>query len=146
MRYLLLAVLLLLGGCATSNTGPAAYQPLRNALTQLPGAVPTAGEIPAFGYPGQVMFGTHAVLPMPGGPKLLNPLAEFLQQNSSFDWLVDVRVQTIHGADYDQLLAEKRSELLASYLQSKGVNLYKLHFQPSTDDGDQLVFTVKSSQ
>ena len=146
MKYLLLGLWLLLSACAPAkSTKQTNTDTLLPIVSQLPGAVVTTAEGFRFSYPEQVMFGTHAVLPMPGGPKLLNPLAEFLKQNPELVWLIDVRVQTIYGLEYDQALAEKRSELLASYLMSKGVDLQNLSFQPATEEGAQLVFTLKLS-
>ena len=146
MRFLLAILLLLLVSCAPPKSATQSNRDnLLPQVSQLPGAVVANGEPLSFGYPAQVMFGTHAVLPMPGGPKLLNPLAEFLKQNPQVPWLVDVRVQTIYGDEYDQALSEKRSELLANYLLSKGVDLHNLYFQPSSSEGDQLVFTLKKT-
>lgn len=143
MRYLLLGLLLLLGACAPVKTAaPAKGESLLPQLLQLPGAVVATAATPGFSYPDQVMFARYAVLPMPGGPKLLNPLAQFLIQNPQLSWQVEVRAQTTYGADYDQLLAEKRSELLASYLLSKGVDLHALSFQPIAGPGEQLIFTL----
>lgn len=151
MQYLLAGLLLLLVSCAPATTVRQANsekqvnsEKLLVPLSQLPGVVASATEPLSFSYPEQVMFGTHAVLPMPGGPKLVNPLAQFLKQNPQLSWQVDIRVRTIYGVAYDQALAEKRSELLASYLLSKGVNLQNLHFQPTAAAGDQLVFTLKA--
>ena len=143
MRYLLLGLLLLLGACApVKTTPPAKGASLLPQLSQLPGALVTSAATPGFSYPDQVMFARYAVLPMPGGPQLLNPLAQFLTQNPQLSWQVEVRAQTTYGAEYDQLLAEKRSELLASYLLSKGVDLRGLSFQPVAGAGAQLVFTL----
>jgi outer membrane protein OmpA-like peptidoglycan-associated protein len=147
MRYLLAGLLLLLVSCAPPKSSkPIDRETLLPQLSQLPGVVASATEPLSFGYPEQVMFGSRAVLPMPGGPQLLNPLAQFLKQHPQTLWQVDLRVQTIYGAEYDQTLAEKRSELLASYLLSKGVNLQSLYFQPSFADGDPLVFTLMSNK
>lgn len=147
MRYLLAGLLLLLLSCAPPKSAKQVDGgTLLPQLSQLPGVVVASAEPLSFSYPEQVMFGTHAVLPMPGGPKLLNPLAQFLKQHPQLPWQVDIRVQTIYGAEYDQLLAEKRGELLASYLLSKGVTLQSLYFQPSVTDGDPLVFTLINTE
>ncbi len=146
MRFFWLWLMVLLVGCVPQPTKkPEAkidVTTMTQQLIQLPGVSIPTGQPISFSYPEQVMFGTGAVLPMPGGPKLLEPLAEFLKQNPGAKWDVVVRAQTIHGVEYDQALAEKRSELLASYLLSKGVELGRLSFQPDTADGDPLVFTL----
>ncbi len=147
MKYLLAGLLLLLASCAPPKSArQTAVDQLLPQLSQLPGAVVAATEPPSFSYPDQVMFGSYAVLPMPGGPKLLNPLAVFLKQHPQLRWQVDVRAQTGYGVEYDQSLAEKRSELLATYLLSKGVALQGLYFQPAAASGDQLVFTLKPDE
>ena len=147
MRYLFAGLLLLLTSCAPAKpAGQLNVDQLLPQLSQLPGAVVAATEPASFSYPAEVMFGSYAVLPMPGGPKLLNPLAGFLKQNPQLRWQVDVRAQTGYGENYDQALAEKRSELLATYLLSKGVALQGLYFQPSAAAGDQLEFTLKASE
>jgi len=146
VKHLLLGLWLLLAACAPPKPAKQiTVESLLPQLQRLPGAVVTVTP-PSFSYPEQVMFGSYAVLPMPGGPKLLNPLAGLLKRNPQLLWQVDVRVQTEYGDDYDQALAEKRSELLASYLLSKGVALQGLYFQPAAAAGDQLVFTLKTAE
>ncbi len=147
MKYLFAGLLLLLTSCAPPKpAGQLKHDQLLPQLSRLPGAVVAATEPASFSYPAEVMFGSYAVLPLPGGPKLLNPLAGFLKQNPQLLWRVDIRAQTGYGAGYDQALAEKRSELLASYLLSKGVDLKGLSFQPAAAVGDQLVFTLKAAE
>ena len=92
------------------------------------------------------MYASGAVLPLPGGTSLLDPLAAFFQRNPGLSWRVDVKAATVHGSAYDQNLAEKRSELLATYLLSKGVALAELDFIPEAGPGQPLVFTLTSSQ
>ena len=137
--------LLLLVACAVSTVVPrAAVDPaaLATELSRLPGAA-VSREPLRFSYPGEVLFGRGAVLPMPGGIGLLDPLAEFFLRHPGPAWQVELRVQTEHGHDYDQSLAEKRSELLATYLLHKGVDLSRLFFQPEAAAGQPLVFTLK---
>ncbi len=112
-------------------------------LETLPGAVVTKDPL-QFSYPDQSLFGAGAVLPLPGGTKVLDPLADFFLSNPGLNWLVDVRVWTGYGVDYDQTLAEKRSELLATYLLSKGVALDGIHFQPAAAERESLLFTLTS--
>jgi outer membrane protein OmpA-like peptidoglycan-associated protein len=143
MNFLLSLLLILLAACAPAPSGsPKAPQQvdlsgLRQQLALLPG-VEVQEEPLAFSYPEQVMFGKGAVLPMPGGPTLLDPLAAFLKHNPQLVWQVEVRAQTDQGQAYDQALAEKRSELLATYLLSKGAELKNLHFQPRASAGVPL--------
>lgn len=141
-------LLLLLSACAASGPQPVKFdrELLLVQLTTLPGVQITADRPVQFSYPAQSMFGTGAVLPLPGGVRLLDPLASFFQRNPGLSWRVDVQVQTEYGIDYDQSLAEKRSELLASYLLSKGVPLEDLTFHPEAADGPPLVFTLNLPQ
>lgn len=138
-------LLLLLMACATSAPRVVKYdrEALLAQLAQLPGVAVLAGEGVQFSYPAESMFGVGAVLPLPGGTGLLDPLAEFFLRNPGLPWSVDVRVKTDHGVDYDQMLAEKRSELLATYLLSKGVTLTDLYFQPAAASEQALIFTPK---
>ncbi len=162
MKFLFWLLLILLTACAAKpSSDPQASssvrasqvsakaksenETLREQLKNLPGAA-LQQEPLGFSYPDQVMFGKGAVLPLPGGPKLLDPLAEMLKQNPELAWQVAVRAKTEHGQSYDQALAEKRSELLATYLLSKGAELGKLDFQPDAAVGDPLVFTLKTDQ
>ncbi len=138
-------LLLLLTACAASAPRVVKYDRdvLLAQLAQLPGAAVTGGDAVQFSYPDGAMFGVGAVLPLPGGTGLLDPLADFFLRNPGLPWSVDVQVKTAHGVDYDQNLAEKRSELLATYLLSKGVQLEDLHFQPATALEESLVFSLK---
>ncbi len=154
MKFLLSLLLpsLLLAACAPAPSSPPQAAPqqvdlagVRQQLARLPGAEVQEQPL-AFSYPGQVLFGDGAVLPMPGGPKLLDPLAAFLKQNRQLVWQVEVRAETEQGPAYDQTLAEKRSELLASYLLSKGAELKNLHFQPEASAGAPLSLLLVTEQ
>ena len=142
-------MLLLLTACATTTTsgprmGTVTLDPesLVTQLLKLPGAVVIKDPL-QFSYPDQSLFGVGAVLPLPGGTKVLDPLGDFFLSNPGLNWQVDVQMQTGHGVEYDQTLAEKRSELLATYLLSKGVALEGLHFQPAAGESESLIFTLK---
>ncbi len=144
MNRFAIALLLLLSAC-TATAPPSVKNDsvtLLEQLAALPGARVDAEEPLRFSYPEQTMFAAGAVLPLPGGPALLDPLAAFFQRNPGLSWRVDVRVATAHGSDYDQNLAEKRSELLATYLLSKEVALAELSFHPEAGPGQPLEFTL----
>lgn len=151
IRYLLLGVICLtLAACAPAPGGSAkmpAAADLQRQLQALPGAEIIAGpEELAFRYPQQRMFGPGAVLPLPGGSALLDPLADFLKKHPQSSWRVDLPVQSGYGSDYDLALAEKRGELLASYLLSEGVELQRLSFQPRVGPGEPLTFVLLPPQ
>ena len=144
MKRVVGILLLLLTACTGSVPQVVKFdrETLLAQIATLPGVEISADQPLRFSYPEQSMFGTGAVLPLPGGVGLLDPLADFLQRNPALNWRVDVRVQTKYGIDYDQTLAEKRSELLATYLLSKGVTLTDLAFYPEAAVGTPLVFTL----
>ena len=148
MNRLVLGILLLLTACAASGPQAVKLDPaqLQAQLERLPGARVSSLEPLRFSYPDQTMFGAGAVLPLPGGTALLDPLADFIRRNPSLDWRVDLQVETAYGTAYDQNLAEKRSELLATYLLSKGASLQKLHFHPEAAAGPPLIFTLTPPQ
>lgn len=142
-------VLLLLTSCIPpSGPPPVKFDrvALSAQLAELPGVRVSPDAELQFSYPAQSLFGFGAVLPLPGGTRLLDPLAAFLLRNPGLRWQVDVQVKTEYGTDYDQTLAEKRSELLATYLLIKGVDLGELQFQPAAATVDALVFTLDQAQ
>ena len=147
-RLIVIIVLLLLTACA--GTRPQAvkidHSTVLSQLEQLPGVQLETVEPVQFSYPAQTLFGAGAVLPLPGGTAILDPLAVFFQRNPGLKWRVSVQVQTAYGTTYDQHLAEKRSELLATYLLSKGVSLEDLQFHPEAAAGQPLVFTLTLPQ
>ena len=114
-------------------------------LEQLPG-VEVQPQPLTFRYPQERLFGTGAVLPLPGGPPLLDPLARFLRQQPGLRWQVKVRARTDLGRAYDQALAEKRSALLARYLLSKGAELRQLDLQPAAEAGAPVEFILITTQ
>lgn len=146
MRSVIVGLFILwLAGCAASapRTVKVDRGSMFEQLALLPGVSVTTGDGVQFSYPGEAMFGHAAVLPLPGGTALLDPLAEFFLRYPDLSWKVEVRAQTEHGELYDQNLADKRSELLATYLLSKGVTLQRLDFDPQAAAGQPLVFTLK---
>lgn len=150
MKWFVIAfVVLLLISCVPlegARPRQADQEAIAAQLDRLPGVLVQRQNGLQFSYPEQSMFGAGAVLPLPGGTGLLDPLAEFLLRNAGLVWQVDVQAHTGHGAVYDQTLAEKRSELLASYLLSKGVELNFLNFQPTAAEEDLLIFTLLQPQ
>lgn len=146
MRTFVVGMLfLLLAGCA-AGVAPVKEVDRGSLLEQLallPGAAIENGEPLQFGYPGAALFGSAAVLPLPGGTGVLDPLADFFLRFPELSWDVEVRARTAYGEDYDQNLAEKRSELLATYLLSRGVNLQRLYFSPLAGEGEPLIFTLQ---
>jgi outer membrane protein OmpA-like peptidoglycan-associated protein len=152
IRFLSGLLLLLLLSCTPPGgpaPGPVPEQvdkaSILTQLAALPGVLIDSGDRLSFSYPDQAMFAAGAVLPLPGGTRVLDPLAAFLLRNPDLVWRVDVRAATRYGEDYDQNLAEKRSELIATYLLKKGVGLHNLHFHPAAVTGEPLVFTLNLS-
>lgn len=150
MRKILAGLILtLLLSCATSGgPRPVVFDraTIITQLSTLPGAVVQSDGVLQFSYPEQALFGAGAVLPLPGGSKLLDPLAAFFLRHPGLLWQVDIQVGTGYGTAYDQALAEKRSELLATYLLSKGVDLAGLQFQPAATKEESLVFILNLPQ
>jgi hypothetical protein len=143
MKKLLTALLLLLTACVADSSRTKKIDPalVLAQLAQLPGVTIESSQPPQFSYPEQTMFADGAVFPLPGGTPLLEPLALFLTSTSG-SWRADVRAKTTYGPEYDQLLAEKRSELLATYLSKKGVDLQLVTFYPQAAEGPPLTLTL----
>ncbi len=138
----MLAVCLLVIGCtpAIVPEAPLATRPspspqeapkpaLEVALAALPGAVPAPSEGAAgVAYPTGSLFAQRAVLPMPGGPRLLEPLVELLKRYPQQRWRFLVSARTGEGAAYDERLARQRRVLLERYLRSRAVALEQIEF------------------
>lgn len=146
MKPCIIALLLvLLAACAAPRPkAPPVFQPtvaapeaLQSALAALPGAEALDGEI-GIRYPGEVLFAAGAVLPLPGGLKLLDPLAEVLLAHPGNAWTLRVRAATVHGRDYDLELAEGRATLLQRFLARRGVAAERLEWQVEADAGAPL--------
>jgi len=140
-RYgLMAACLLLSSGCVPSApvTQPsAASEAPSQAVTELaqwlkgfealPGAtLATVEGRPALYYAGETLFAQGAVLPLPGGGALLDPLAEAMRSTPGGRWQVKVAAHSGEGPAYDQRLAAKRGELLMIYLTRRGVERERL--------------------
>ncbi|WP_305041498.1 hypothetical protein [Geoalkalibacter sp.] len=146
-RLIAAALLALLTACAAPTTTPAPSAPaaplavpvatLVPALAALPGAEALEGEV-GVGYPGEVLFAAGAVLPLPGGLELLDPLAEVLHAHPGNRWSLRVRAATEHGKDYDLALAEGRAGLLQRFFTRRGISAERLDWQVAAEDGAPL--------
>lgn len=91
-------------------------------LAALPGAVVAQqGDLLTIRYPDQVLFATGAALPFPGGRELLDPLSDLLLSLPDGAWQGTVRVAPGTSFGQEQLLADKRVELLARYFNRRGL-------------------------
>lgn len=101
---------------------PAVVETLQQLAARLPGAeLSTPDGNLLIAYPQASLFAPGAVLPMPGGPEVLDPLANYLKADPAARWDAKVMAATSNGSDYDLALAQKRSELLQRYLRNRGV-------------------------
>ncbi|WP_429885975.1 hypothetical protein [Geoalkalibacter halelectricus] len=142
---LVLLLLALLAACAApaperpaAPPPPPVVQTPAQALAALPGAEPLDDEAVGIRYPGEILFGSGAVLPLPGGPDLLDPLAELLAAHPGSRWLLRVRAATELGDAYDERLAAERAEILARYLTRRGVAAERLEWRIEAGEGAPL--------
>lgn len=137
---LLSLVLLFISGCQLLSPPPPppvkTIADHRQELAALPGAVVAADGL-SLSYPGEVLFGAGAVLPLPGGMRLLAPLAEWMLQTPELSGTVTVRAMASDPA-YAQKLASTRRELLEKLLQGRGLTGDRLQWQVETGDGPPL--------
>ena len=130
---------LLLSGCVAS-TGPAKpkvdVETLHQQLLLLPGAVIDLNTL-TVAYPGDVLFASGAVLPLPGGMEVLDPLMSWMLRSDEIIGTALVR-STGHAADYDQALAEKRRELLERLFQNRGLTSDRLKLVVDESPGPPL--------
>ncbi|KIH77798.1 hypothetical protein SAMN05660860_01305 [Geoalkalibacter ferrihydriticus] len=145
MKPILILLLSLLTACAAPLpdapvVAPPAASPaaLTSALAALPGAELLDTDEIGIRYPGEVLFSSGAVLPLPGGVGLLDPLARFLVDYPGNRWALKVRAETEFGEEYDQRLAEGRAELLKRYLLRRGVAPGQLDWQIEAGAGAPL--------
>jgi len=111
-----------IGGAVETQPEPPSPTELQQRMAEIPGGA-------VVGVPGRVelrfangtLFEREAVLPLPGGKAVLDPLAALLRDYPQAAWQLEVAADTEHGVDYNRRLAEKRSELLQKYLQRRGV-------------------------
>lgn len=147
-KFMAAVMMILLVSCAAPGPQQPKFDPalLLDQLSQLPGAQILDRDNIVFSYPNSELFAPEAVLPLPGGTRLLDPLSDFFQTHKTLTWRVDVRAETARDKGYDQLLAEKRAELLKNYLQNKGLNSAGFTFYPAAEKGHPLIFSLNLPQ
>lgn len=140
---------LALFACAPPPPGPPAppvidLVALRSELAALPGCRVEKGEPLALSYPGEVLFADAAVLPLPGGPALLDPLAEFLLTHPELRWHGTVQAHTGFSAGYDARLARKRAGTLLRYLMQRGVPADRVTLEGQEGEGPPLRLVLQA--
>lgn len=142
LRFLM--VPLLLAACVPASPPPPAAPvvtpealraELRQQLAELPGAVLSEEPALELSYPGEVLFFRGAVLPLPGGLELLEPLARAVAAHPDWHWRAVVRADTRVSPEYDIALARKRAELLGNFFRGRGLSPDRLEiFAEAGDD------------
>jgi hypothetical protein len=130
--------------------GPPAPVPLdvaaiSAAAAALPGVRIDSVDPLSLSYPGEILFARGAVLPLPGGPALLDSLAALIAAEPRGRWRGTVRA----GGEsplYDLALAEKRRELLERYLQGRGVQTGIVTLVAVAEEGPPLELTLLGNQ
>jgi outer membrane protein OmpA-like peptidoglycan-associated protein len=143
----LLILVTLLAACAAPTPQPpaaeapasmAVQEDLAAEMAQLPG-ISVVAEGPLRGaFPGATLFAAGAVLPLPGGMEMLEPLAEFLRRHPDTRWTMQVRAATEFSTDYDRSLAQTRAELLLRYFTRKGLDMQRFEFTAEAGEGATL--------
>ncbi len=149
MRYFggLFLLCLLVAGCVPGGTGslptetPLKASQLQGEIEKLPGARIREGNPVRIRYPAGVLFGDASVLPMPGGPDLLDPLVRLIRR-SGLAWQLRVHAVSGKGAEYDSLLARERVKVLRAYLQASGVDLEKISIRVVPGPGVPLELNI----
>lgn len=130
---LVTGVLLGAAGCAPvgpSTSPPVAPEPpprvdlqqLRQRLGALPGVTLVQREDEVLArYDGETLFSRGAALPFPRGSELLDPLAGLMRETVIGFWRLEVSAEAGEGESYDRVLAEKRREILNTYLVRRGL-------------------------
>lgn len=121
LKRCVLASLLLLSACVMppAETPEEVLQKLEVQLATLPAAVVSAdGRIVS--YPDESLFAAGAVLPLPGGLDVLDPLLELLLQHPDIRAVGTVR-SAGHKREYDQALAIKRQDILEKIFRNQGL-------------------------
>ena len=148
----LLILAALLAACAApAPQPPAAEAPAPRAvqkdlsaeMAQLPGITVVAEEPLRGAYPGETLFAAGAVLPLPGGMEMLEPLAEFLRRHPETRWTMQVRAATEFSTDYDRSLAQTRAELLRRYFTRKGLDMQRFEFMAEAGEGAALELRLR---
>lgn len=119
---------------------------LRARLALLPGAEVSGEGVIVVRYPGESLFASGAVLPLPGGAAVLDPLADLLRSFPQLRWQGTVRAGTAGHGEYDLALAEKRTELLNRYFARRGVALEQLTLRPEASSGPSLELAPEVAQ
>lgn len=163
-RSLPLLALLLLLGCqplprltpptaeTTSAQSVAQQAPewlpeLRSRAATLPAAQATAEEEGlTIAYPGSALFAVGAVLPLPGGAEVLDPLSDLLAAFPAARWNGTVQAATTYGPEYDSALAAKRAELLQRYLTNRGVATAAVAWKSGAGAGAPLTLVLETTQ
>ena len=143
LRLTLLLFPLLLLACAAPPppAPPAAPEvrldpaALRNEAAALPGVDVAAAEPLTLSYPGAALFAEGAVLPLPGGTAVLDPLVAFLLAHPELHWAGTVRSGAAASQTYGAELAEKRLELLARFFRGRGVAAGQLQLTAEVGEG-----------
>ncbi|ALC18257.1 hypothetical protein DSOUD_3543 [Desulfuromonas soudanensis] len=131
--------------------GPPAPVPLdvaaiSAAAAALPGVRIDSVDPLSLSYPGEILFARGAVLPLPGGPALLDPLAALIAAEPRSRWRGTVRSAGGESPPYDLALAEKRRELLERYLQGRGVQTGLVTLVAVAEEGPPLELTLLGDQ
>ncbi|MBE0503254.1 MAG: hypothetical protein IBX46_03910 [Desulfuromonadales bacterium] len=151
-----LFLLLFCVGCQIAAPPPAVLPPApepswSEKLLQQASVLPiarvtiTAGRL-TIAYPQESLFATGAVLPLAGGAEALDPLAALLRNYPQAIWDARVLAATNHGADYDLALAQKRQELLQSYLRNAGVAAAQVIWLAESGDGIPVELILRPPQ
>ena len=143
-KNLFVLFLFLLSGCVAS-TGPVSVRLDVNALHQQLLALPAAEvdlETLTVSYPGEVLFASGSVLPLPGGMEVLDPLMSWMLQDESIYGEASIR-SSGHTVEYDRTLAEKRLELLTLLFKNRGVTAEKLELIIDENAGAPLEIQFK---
>lgn len=120
---------------------PLSHQQLRAQLAALPGIEVAPTEPLVASYPAGSLFAAAALLPMPGGVSVLDPLATFLRR-SNLSWQLKVRAATGEGVEYDHQLAAARVQILQQYFAAAGVDLRRMLFRSVAEDGAPLELSI----
>lgn len=135
------------GGEMAGQGPPAWLSPLQARTLTLPGAqVTAAGDELTIAYPGASLFAAGAVLPLPGGAEVLDPLSDLLAAFPTARWNGTVRAATPHSSEYDGELAAKRAELLQRYFTNRGIAAGTVNWQSGAGDGAPLTLELQTVQ
>jgi len=136
--------LLFLAACAIPppQDSPEVFrQKLQGQLVGLPGAVVSADGL-TINYPGENLFAVGAVLPLPGGMEVLDPLLELLLQNGQVRGVGTVR-SAGNSADYDLVLATQRMDLLLRIFRNRGLTEEQLQLKAEVGPGAPLTIQLQ---